>query len=39
MPARYRVSRRASARPFGRSAHRTKRINLRLMPMRGGYRI
>lgn len=40
MPRRFKVkSKRHAARKFGKSAHKTKGMNLRAMPMRGGFRI
>lgn len=40
MPGRFRVrSKRKSARKFNRSSRRTKGMNLRAAPMRGGFRI
>lgn len=39
MPKRFKVKHKHSAaRKFAKSAHRTKGMNLRLMPMRGGFR-
>jgi hypothetical protein len=40
MPRRFAVkSKKHSAKKFNRSAHKTKGMNMRLMPMRGGFRI
>lgn len=37
--SRFRPSKTASVRKFKRTASRTKKLNLRLTPMRGGWRL
>ena len=39
MAKRHKMSKRASRKVFRKGALRTKRVNLRATPMRGGFRI